>query len=740
MNKGDGLAKGLIGLIRVLLALVLVPWLVPASASGQSTAYVVTTAPVECDVLGPRETAPCSRGFVSIVNTDARQVDGTIELWANAALSVSVSDLTVSADGRRLYVAMTLGGGSTFSRSDVWVFDTATRQRTATIELGSGYGARCVWAPDARRLICSQNGRPSDSLWVIDTDTNIAENRPGGSFAADVAATPDGRYVYLFHGTQVAVLDASTYQQVATVPLPASGGQIELTPDGSRAYVGLPGSLAEIDTAAHVMVGDIPVTAGRPREIAIARGRAYVSTFDAVTFAASDIQVIGLSARASVGGIATPATSLVASANEERVYASVAAFLRIVDTSLNQVVDEIPLDGAAGLIALTPPTPTAVITVDTPPEGVAISQPFEFGGWSAHVRGFGGGPGILTVHVWAFPTGGGDPIFVGSNYGRPRSDVAALFGSSYLHSGYQVTVNSLPVGAYVLRASAYDLRTGDFSIVAERRLTIVGSTPFGVIDTPAAGTSVAGTVLVTGWALSDVGVARVAVYRDPIGSEMQQVWIGDATFVEGARPDVAAAFPGIPQNTRAGWGLAVLTNMLPNGGNGPITFHVYAYDTHNNVAFLGSRSVTGTNASSTLPFGTLDTPGQGSTVSGTIMIFGWALARGANIIPTDGSTIQVLVDDMVVGRPTYNQCRGTSGAHPAPGTCNDDIATVFGLSYRNIAEGSGAIGSFQLDTTTLTNGRHSVQWLVTDSAGNAQGIGSRYFYVQNSSLLDLSRK
>ncbi len=92
----------LIRLTRLLLALFLVPWLVPSSASGQSTAYVVTTAP--------------ARGFISIVNTDTRQVDGTIELWALAGSSVSVSDLTVSADGRRLYVAMTLGGGFTFEQ------------------------------------------------------------------------------------------------------------------------------------------------------------------------------------------------------------------------------------------------------------------------------------------------------------------------------------------------------------------------------------------------------------------------------------------------------------------------------------------------------------------------------------------------------------------------------------------------------------------------------------------------
>jgi hypothetical protein len=36
-----------------------------------------------------------------------------------------------------------------------------------------------------------------------------------------------------------------------------------------------------------------------------------------------------------------------------------------------------------------------------------------------------------------------------------------------------------------------------------------------------------------------------------------------------------------------------------------------------------------------------------------------------------------------------------------------------------------------MDTTTLSNGRHTIAWGVTDSVGNAEGIGSRYFTVLN---------
>jgi hypothetical protein len=44
----------------------------------------------------------------------------------------------------------------------------------------------------------------------------------------------------------------------------------------------------------------------------------------------------------------------------------------------------------------------------------------------------------------------------------------------------------------------------------------------------------------------------------------------------------------------------------------------------------------------------------------------------------------------------------------------------------------GAIGSFDINTTTLTNGLHTIAWGVTDSAGRVEGIGSRFFTVLNA--------
>ena len=105
------------------------------------------------------------------------------------------------------------------------------------------------------------------------------------------------------------------------------------------------------------------------------------------------------------------------------------------------------------------------------------------------------------------------------------------------------------------------------------------SGPIGYLDTPIVGASpVSGAVAFTGWALDDQGVSRTTLCRAPVASEIvapdarcgghAQVFLGDATFLEGARGDVAAAYSTYPQHTRAGWGFMVLTNMLPNQGNG----------------------------------------------------------------------------------------------------------------------------------------------------------------------------
>lgn len=345
------------------------------------------------------------------------------------------------------------------------------------------------------------------------------------------------------------------------------------------------------------------------------------------------------------------------------------------------------------------------------------AQPLLITGWALDGRG-ASGVGIDSVVTYAYPLVG-NPILLGTAVlGQSRPDVAAVFGPAFLLSGFSLRTGVvLPAGSYNLVTYAHSSVTGEF-VAREISVTVSApAAPFGTVDTPTDGVSVAGELAVTGWALDAAGVRDVRVYRDAVGSESPGlVLLGVANFVRGARPDVQALHANLPDSDRAGWGLAVLTNMLPSQGNGTFVLSVYATNLAGVQTRLGQRTITGINGTSDLPFGTIDTPGQGAEVSGTIINFGWVLTPSALGIPIDGSTIDVYIDNVLVGHPVYNNYR-------------EDIATLF----PGLVNSNGAVGYFVIDTTRLTNGVHTIAWGVRDSAGRANGIGSRYFRVNNGS-------
>jgi hypothetical protein len=233
--------------------------------------------------------------------------------------------------------------------------------------------------------------------------------------------------------------------------------------------------------------------------------------------------------------------------------------------------------------------------------------------------------------------------------------------------------------------------------------------PFGSFDTPVHGSTVSSSVPFTGWALDDVEVDSVKIYN---GSD----YVGDAVFVEGPRPDVAQAYPDYPLNYKAGWGYMMLTNFLPNGGNGTYHIKAIATDSEGHQTTLGTKTITCDNANAVKPFGAIDAPAQGGTASGSSYInWGWVLTPQPNHIPTDGSTIGVYIDSKGIGHPHYNNYR-------------KDIAELF-PGYEN---SDGAAGFFYFDTTGYADGVHTIQWTARDNAGNTDGIGSRYFTIDNT--------
>ncbi|MGH9666084.1 MAG: hypothetical protein ACRD9L_16795, partial [Bryobacteraceae bacterium] len=299
-----------------------------------------------------------------------------------------------------------------------------------------------------------------------------------------------------------------------------------------------------------------------------------------------------------------------------------------------------------------------------------------------------------------------------------------------------VVASAIPAGASVtatVLVSAAGISNSPQAVTVKISRT-TAPRPFGSFDTPLNNTTAAGAIAVTGWALDAVGIENVRtdtsgnlvahsglqIWRSPITGELQNglIYLGDAVFVAGARPDVEVAYPTVPDSARAGWGYLLLTNELPSGGNGTFVLHAIATNVAGASLELGTKTIVCNNAQSKLPFGTIDTPAQGGTIAGTgYANYGWALTPRPGVIPVDGDTLTVFVDGQPLpGHPVYNNYRS-------------DIATLF-PSYAN---SGGAVGYYVLDTRQFADGIHSMAWLAVDSNGQQQGLGSRFFYVQNGS-------
>ena len=94
-------------------------------------------------------------------------------------------------------------------------------------------------------------------------------------------------------------------------------------------------------------------------------------------------------------------------------------------------------------------------------------------GWALDSGGTGIDSGVEAVHIWAYPSDGGPPLFLGAAALRdPRPDVAAHFGARAALAVYHLTVSNLPVGDYVVAAYAKSRVLSTFSAVAAIALTI----------------------------------------------------------------------------------------------------------------------------------------------------------------------------------------------------------------------------------------------------------------------------
>ena len=111
--------------------------------------------------------------------------------------------------------------------------------------------------------------------------------------------------------------------------------------------------------------------------------------------------------------------------------------------------------------------------IDVPAAASAeVGRSFVLAGWAADLDSTVD-RGVDTVHVWAYPASGADPIWIGvAGYGGVRPDVAAIHGDRFLQTGYGIRVQGLAPGTYDLAVFAYSTVRNGFVPAKTVRVTV----------------------------------------------------------------------------------------------------------------------------------------------------------------------------------------------------------------------------------------------------------------------------
>src|SRR4029078_5891851 len=134
------------------------------------------------------------------------------------------------------------------------------------------------------------------------------------------------------------------------------------------------------------------------------------------------------------------------------------------------------------------------------------------------------------------------------------------------------------------------------------------------------------------WRQQHPSAPAAAIFSGP-APQNGKVFVGFASMVTGARPDIETIYANYPLKTRAGWGYLLLTRGVIWDGKGPFKLYAIAKDAEGHLTQLGATTVSINNAAATEPFGAIDTPGQGTTATGMYPNTGWVLT------PNSGAAI-----------------------------------------------------------------------------------------------------
>lgn len=324
--------------------------------------------------------------------------------------------------------------------------------------------------------------------------------------------------------------------------------------------------------------------------------------------------------------------------------------------------------------------------IDSPTTGSTVNEIIDVSGW------FLDSSGVSKVEVLV------DGKVVGeAQYGRSRPDVLNVF-PDYQNSNagylFKLDTKSLSTGLHsiTVKSTGY---SGSTLQLQSKKFTVQNLPAMGDINSPVDASEVNGTVNLRGWFIDGSGIVKIDVLVD--GKVVGQANYGIS------RPDVLQVFPKY-QNSNAGYDFSLNTENLSNGLHN-VTVRALALNGSTNQ--LRNVKVNVQNLKNMPGIGDLNSPVASSTVNGITEVRGWFL-DGMGV-----EKIDVFVDEKKVGQAQY-------------GIPRHDVLQVF-PNYKNANAGF----LYELDTTKLTNGAHSVTVQATAINGATKQLPSTSINVKH---------
>jgi archaellum component FlaG (FlaF/FlaG flagellin family) len=338
------------------------------------------------------------------------------------------------------------------------------------------------------------------------------------------------------------------------------------------------------------------------------------------------------------------------------------------------------------------------VNIDLPGANEAVSGTILVTGWALDNLteiGTAINPNSLQVKVDGY-------IYGSATYGGDRSDVCAVYPGRVgcPNVGFNFELNTAPLspGAHTITVSATDTDAPTPDTGSANVTVNVGGAvrPSVYIDLPGVNEVISGTVSVVGWAIDNTSAIGTAINPGSLQVLVDGVLVGTATYGVN-RSDVCSAYPGRAGCPNVGFNFNLDTLTLTNG---PHTITIWATDT-DSIPDTGSASVNVTVLNGG-PSVNIDTPVAGATVSGTILVSGWAIDNvtgiGTAINPT---SMQVKVDDVLVGTATYGVNRlDVCSVYPGRPGC-PNVGFNFDLNTAALSPGAHTITVFATDTDII---------------------------------------